>query len=186
MFRCLLALMLLSSTAWAGPQQATAQEVTRAALQVSDTLRLEVLKSLARGDIAGAIVMWELETGQAAPQWLLAMQSAFSVANQRAGPCIQVARSVFEGFKRLGAKPSYVRFITTGNEWQYNLISFDLRAGEPRSAIQISDKSLHFTVQVGERFYDAMTGPAGLTIAEYMKRLDLPGSISIQIVSQLP
>ena len=185
--RCLLlALILVSTPALAGPPQGTAEWVTQAVLQMPDSLRVRLLATLARGDIPGAIALWELETGHDAPQWLLAFQSAFSVANQKAGPCVQVAKSVFEGFKQLGANPTYVRFTTTVVRRGDNFMAFDLRAGDPSSAIQISDNALHFVVQVEGKLYDAMTGPMGLTIAEYMKRLNSPGSISMQTASQLP
>lgn len=185
--RCwLVALLLVSAPTLAGPTQGTAEWVTQAVLQIPDSLRLRILATLARGDLSDAIALWELETGHEAPQWLQAFQSAFSVANQRAGPCIQVARSVFEGFKQLGANPAYLRFTAKGTQWGDEFIAFERRADDPLSTIRISDNAIHYAVQVEDRIYDAMTGPTGLTVAEYMKRILSPGGLSTQPLSQLP
>jgi hypothetical protein len=145
-----------------------------------------MLAAISRGDLAGAIGLWELEMGRSAPRWLLSFQAAFSTDNQRVGPCIKVAQSVYEGFKRLGTNPSYIRFTSQGTQRRANLIAFELRAGEPSSTIQLSDNSTHYAVQVGERIYDAMTGPTGLLVTDYMQRLFSPGSISMHVVDKLP
>ena len=185
--RWLVVAVALSATpTLASPVSGTAESLAQLVLQMPDTLRTRILAALARGDLAGAISIWELEMGRSAPKWLQAFQSAFSTDNQKAGPCIEVARSVFEGFKRLGATPSYIRLSTTGTRWGDDFIAFELRAGDPRSSIQISNNAVHYAVQVGERIYDAMTGPKGLMMTEYMKRLHSPGSLSMQAVSQLP
>ncbi|MBM7115935.1 hypothetical protein [Archangium primigenium] len=172
----------------AAPATGPARHVVHSVLQLPDSLRARMLAALGRGDVVGAVSLWELETGKNAPQWLLSFQAAFSPANQRAGPCIQVARDVFEGFKRLGMKPSYVRFNTTVSEWGDDFIAFERRAGAPGSTIRISDNSLHFAVQIEGRIYDAMTGPTGLAATEYLKRLytPAPGGISVQTLERLP
>jgi hypothetical protein len=141
--------------------------LSQAVLQMPDTLRVRMLAAIARGDIAGAIALWELETGHQAPLWLQAMQEAFSTANQRAGPCIEVARSIFEGFRRLGANPSYLRLSAQGSRF----LGFEMRAGKPSSTVQVSELQMHLVVQVKDRVYDAFTGPAGLPVSEYLKRL---------------
>jgi hypothetical protein len=182
----LLSLLLGTTPVLASPATGPARQVVQAVLRMPDSLRVRLMALLARGDLAGAISLWELETGKDAPQWLLAFQAAFSTANQRAGPCIQVARDVFEGFKRFGAKPAYIEFVTKGTNRFDKVIAFELHEGEPSSTIQISENALHYAVQVENRLYDAMTGPAGLTVAEYMKRLQTPGSLSMKAVSQIP
>ncbi|ATB34208.1 hypothetical protein [Melittangium boletus] len=183
-----LVIALGTTPVLASPATGPARQVLHAVLQIPDSLRVRMLAALARGDLAGAISLWELETGKNAPQWLLAFQAAFNTTNQRAGPCIQVARDVFEGFKQLGMKPSYVRFSTTVTEWGDDFIAFERRAGEPRSAVQISNNALHFAVQIENRIYDAMTGPTGLIVTDYLKRIHSPasGGISMQLVEQLP
>lgn len=160
--------------------------VREAVLQVPSTLKVRMLAAIARGDLAGAIALWELEMGRRAPQWLTEFQAAFNVANQRAGPCVEIAKSVFEGFRRLGEKPAYVRFNSTGSMRGANFIAWERRAGEPSSTFQISVSSYHYAVQVKDRVYDAMTGPTGLTVTEYMTRLKSPGDLSMQVVSALP
>ena len=97
-----------------------------------------------------------------------------------------MAQSVYEGFKRLGTNPSYIRFTSQGTQRRANLIAFELRAGEPSRTIQLSDNSTHYAVQVGERIYAAMTGPTGLLVTEYMQRLFSPGRISMHVVDKLP
>jgi len=187
--RLLLWTLVLGTTpVLAAPATGPARQVLSAVLQMPDSLRVRLLAALARGDLAGAISLWELETGKDIPPWLLAFQAAFNTANQRAGPCIQVARDVFEGFTRLGMKPSYVRFSTHVTEWGDDFISFEKRAGEPRSAVRISDNAVHFAVQIENRVYDAMTGPMGLSVSDYLKRLYSPasGGINMQPVGQLP
>ena len=80
--------------------------IREAVLQMPSTLKARMLVAIARGDLGAAIALWELEMGRRAPQWLTEFQAAFNVANQRAGPCVEVAKSVFEGFRRLGEKLS--------------------------------------------------------------------------------
>jgi hypothetical protein len=181
-----VAISLVATTTLASPVTGPPEWISRAVLQMPDTLRTRMLATIAEGNLTGAISMWELETGRNAPKWLQAFQSAFSASNQKAGPCVEVARSVFQGFQRLGATPSYVRFTSTGTRWGDDFIAFELRAGDPRSTIQISNNAVHYAVQVGDRIYDAMTGPKGLVVTEYMRRLLSPGSLSTQTVSQLP
>jgi len=160
--------------------------VRDAVLQMPSTLKARMLAAIAQGDLGGAIALWELEMGRRAPQWLTEFQAAFNLANQRAGPCVEVAKSIFEGFKRLGAKPAYVRFTSAGSMRGANIIAWERRAGEPSSTIQISSNFYHYVVQVGDRVYDAMTGPTGLAVTEYTKRLYSPGQLSMQVVSELP
>jgi hypothetical protein len=188
--RWLVVALVFAATLPAAPSKAQVASVpsrlTEAVLQMPDTLRARMLAALARGDLAGAISMWELEMGRSAPKWLQAFQSAFSAENQRAGPCIEVARGVFEGFKRLGANPSYIRFAASGTRRGDKLIAFELRVGDPHGIIQLSNNAVHYAVQIGDRIYDAMTGPTGLPVADYMARLHSPGVLSMQTVSQLP
>jgi hypothetical protein len=114
------------------------------------------------------------------------LRIAESVANQKAGPCIEVAKNVFEGFRRLGKEPTYIKFISEGTHRGANLLAFEMRAGEPRSTIQISENFVHYAVRVENRIYDAFTGPQGLAVAEYAKRLLSLGNITTETVSVLP
>lgn len=198
---CLMGLLICSSAAASGlanpslpaNQLCIAQAVSlplrinELATHVTESTRAKMLAALARGDIPAAIVAWQANTGrQNIPQWLGNLQAAFQVANQRAGPCKQVAQSIFEGFKQLGKDPNYLHFRTSGTHKTANLIGFEVRAGEPRSLVQVSNNSTHYAVQVGNRVYDAFTGPAGLEVSEYLKRLLSPGTITYEAVSTLP
>jgi hypothetical protein len=116
----------------------------------------------------------------------LDLVSFFQVANQRVGPCKEVARNIVEGFNQLGKNAAYLRFRTEGAHKTANLMAFELRAGEPRSTVQVSNNSTHYAVQAGGRIYDAFTGPAGLEIADYLTRLISPGTITYETVSHLP
>ncbi|HLM43978.1 MAG TPA: hypothetical protein VK458_08925, partial [Myxococcaceae bacterium] len=106
--------------------------LTATVLQMPDSVRTRMLASLAQGDVAGAISMWELEMGRQAPQWILLFQTAFSRENQRAGPCIDVAKNIAAGFKHLGGKPTFIRFTSRGSDY----LAFELRAG----VVQFRDK----------------------------------------------
>ncbi len=128
-----------------------------------------MLAALARGDIAGAISLWQLHTNRnIVPAALQAMQSAYNVVNRKMGPCIQVARDISSGFKAFGGSPRYVQFMPPGRT---PFLGWELRAGEPRSTIQISDTGRHYAVMMNDRVYDAFTGPEGMALSEYLKRL---------------
>ncbi|HYO58941.1 hypothetical protein [Archangium sp.] len=142
--------------------------VSQSVLQMTDTFRAQMLEMLARGEVQNAIALYQLETGrQTLPQWLRLFELAFTAENRRPGPCIEVARRVFMAFQQLGGTPSFIRFSSQGS----NYIGFEMRAGEPRSTVQLSDLSLHVAVRLQNRIYDAFTGPQGLPVDEYMRRL---------------
>jgi len=149
---------------------------TRALLTtVPDSVRLKMLAALARGDIAGAISLWQLHTNrETVPAALQAMQSAYHVANRVMGPCIQVARDISNGFKTFGGNPQYVRFMPPGRT---PFLGWEMRAGEPKSTIQVSDIGRHYAVMMNDKVYDAFTGPDGMVLGEYLKRLVAHGGV---------
>ena len=132
--------------------------------QLPDSIRMNLLAALARGDIAGAISLYQLAYGT------------------------RVARAVYEGFRNLKGNPAYLKVTSTGSGPGANLIGFELRTGDPRSTVQLSNNFTHYAVQVGERIYDAFTGPAGLRMAEYLGRLKTHDAarIAVEVVSELP
>jgi hypothetical protein len=93
-----------------------------------------------------------------------AFQAAFNVANLTVGPCRQVAGDIHAAFTRFGASAEYVAFKARN----YNYMSFDLPDG---TSPAITQSGYHVVVRVGDRLYDAFTGPAGLTMPDYMVRL---------------
>jgi len=165
-----LVLVLTGTPAALAGGQTWPRMVRETATAMPDSVRLRMLAMIAQGDISGAVEYYLLATGATtAPRWLAAMQRAFDVVNRRAGPCQEVADDVLEGFKRLGQNPAYVRFA---NQLQNNrYIGFEMTPGVPASTLQVSTNASHVAVRVGERIYDAFTGPAGLVVKDYLARL---------------
>jgi hypothetical protein len=123
--------------------------VSAVVTQIAESTRLKMLAAIARGDIEGAVALWQVHTGQQnIPAWLRAFQTAFSTENRRAGPCIEVAKSLFEGFKKLGGEPTYLKFTSEGTQRGANLLGFEMRAGDARSTLHISENFVHFAVRV--------------------------------------
>jgi hypothetical protein len=161
-------LVLLATTATVAAPVMQPLRVSQSVLQVTDTFRAQMLAMLARGDLQGAIALYQLETGrQTLPKWLQLLELAFAAENRRPGPCIEVARSISKAFQQMGGKPEFIRFTSHGSRY----IAFEMRAGEPRSTVQLSDLSLHVAVRLQNKLYDAFTGPQGLPEDEYIRRL---------------
>jgi hypothetical protein len=141
---------------------------------VPDSVRLKMLAAVARGDITGAISMWQLATNRdTVPPALAALQSAFSLANRVAGPCARVAKDIYQGFKSLEGNPQYLRISSTKGDvlsWQNRTL--------------MSDNNVHFLVEHQGKFYDAFTGPAGLPRAEYIKNLVMRGEPIIKQITE--
>lgn len=139
-----------------------------------DSVRIKMLAAIARGDIAGAISMWQLATGRdGVPPPLMALQTAFNVTNRVAGPCARVAKDILEGFRSVGGNPEVVRISGS----QGNFISWQNRA-------MMSDNNIHFLIEYEGRFYDAFTGPMGLSRADYLKNLVMSGQPLLTRVSE--
>jgi hypothetical protein len=138
-----------------------------------DSLKLKMLAALARGDIAGAITLWQAHNGvQTVPKALQAFQAAFSTANRIAGPCARVAKDIYEGFNFFGGQTQYVRISSTGG----NYLSW-------QSRILMSDNNSHIAVRYGAKLYDAFTGPAGMLEAEYLRQIHYAGEIVLKTVT---
>ncbi len=67
-----------------------------------ESTRARILAALARGDIAGAISAYEVHTDQRAPEWLRALQTAYSADSQQVGKCQEVARLIHKAYSKLG------------------------------------------------------------------------------------
>jgi hypothetical protein len=109
--------------------------------------------------------MYEAETGQAPPAWLLDLQGAYAVTNQIAGRCQQVARVIHTAFTKLGHVPRYIAFKTKGDE---EFMVFELVNG--RSA-PVTRNGYHAAVRLGDLIYDAYTGSVGMKLTDYLSRL---------------
>ncbi len=146
-------------------------------LGVSDSIRLKLLASLARGDIAGAIVMYEAQTGQAAPVWLLDLQVAYSVASQNVGRCQEVARIIHTAFTRLGQNPQYVAIRALDKK---NYITVDLADGKVPT---LTRNGYHVIVKLEDIVYDAYTGSAGMKLTQYLSQLHAEAGVTWQVVA---
>lgn len=180
-FRVLVFGLLLVAGAASGPGQAAtpglAATVVQATVLSADSIHLKLLAYLARGDIAGAIAMYEVHTGRVAPAWLMDLQVAYGVANQAAGKCQQVARFIHTAFIKLGQTPQYIAFRSKGDE---EFMVFELASG--RSA-PVSRNAYHVAVRVGDLIYDAYTGPMGMKLADYLPRLHARHGVTWEMVS---
>jgi hypothetical protein len=146
-------------------------------LGVSDSIRLKLLASLARGDIAGAIALYETQTGQAAPAWLLDLQVAYSVASQNVGRCQEVARRIHTAFTRLGQSPQYVAIRALDKK---NYITFDMPDGKVPT---LTRNGYHVIVKLEDVVYDAYTGPAGMKLTQYLTQLHAEAGVTWQVVA---
>lgn len=135
---------------------------------VTESTRARMLALLAQGNTAGAIEMWKVHTGREAPKALRAMQAAYGAANQVAGACIRVAKAIHSGFHELGGKAQYLKFTPRGD---VPFLGWETKAGIPQSTIQISATGVHYAVRFKDRVYDAFTGPEGMLLEHYLKRL---------------
>jgi hypothetical protein len=167
---------VVSAPSWALAPSAVMPLTQQGVLAGASSIQLRLLTYLARGDIAGAIVLYEAETGHPPPAWLLNLQGAYSTANQVVGKCQQVARTIHTAFTELQQKPQYIAFKAKADE---EFIVFDLASGNSPS---ITKNGYHVAVRLGERIYDAYTGPLGMTWKEYLSRLHAQQGIQWEVV----
>jgi hypothetical protein len=179
--RAMVPWLLLLVGAVSGPARATspssAVSVVQASLLGADSIRVKLLEYLARGDIPGAIAMYEAHTGKVAPAWLMDLQVAYGVANQAAGKCQQVARIIHTAFSKLGQTPQYIAF-TTARQKPYMV--FELANGKD---VSVSHTGYHVAVRLGDLIYDAYTGPFGMKFSEYQSRLHAQKAVVWEVVS---
>ena len=150
----------------------------QASVMAASSIQVKVFAYLARGDIAGAIVLYESETGHPAPAWLTELQAAYGIANQAVGRCQQVARSIHAAFSQLGQTPQYIAFKTSDQRVPFMV--FDLANGK---GAPVSRNNYHVAVKLGDLIYDAYTGPLGLKLADYTARLHAREPITWEIVT---
>ncbi|QRK12501.1 hypothetical protein JQX13_22225 [Archangium violaceum] len=147
-----------------------------------DSIRARLKACLLMGDMQCVVTQYMVlkDLGRM-PDWLVAFQNAFAVANRRAGECEKVARAIHQGLAEFAQKPVFIRFSVEG---KYSQLGFDvLEKGVFVKNLQISSNGYHVAVKLGDRVIDAYTGLAGLPLHEYMARLTTrPGSHVIQQV----
>ncbi len=174
-----------------GLASSTAATTTLPALVLSspplpgdESIRARIKACLLMGDLNCVVAQYLLlkDIGRV-PDWLVTFQNAFAVANQKAGECQKVARTIHEALTRLGQKPEFLRFSIRGRAM---VMGFDeLSNGVLLKTHQISTRGYHVAVRLGDKVIDAYTGPAGLPFREYMARLNTsPGSTIAEEVVQ--
>jgi hypothetical protein len=178
-FKCVrawgLLLCLLAMPAGAGPLSSV-QEVI---LAITESTRAKLMDYLlVRGDIAGAISMYEVHTGRRAPDWLRSLQVAYSAASQAPGNCQKVARIIHTAYSNLGRTPEYVAFRSAQKAPH---IVFELANGK---TAPVSWNSYHVAVKMGDLIHDAYTGPLGMKLADYVARLHAINGVRWEVVSK--
>ncbi len=152
-------------------------EMARAVPAMMESTRARLLAALARGDISAAIVAYEADMGHQAPAWLTKLQTAYSAANQIAGKCQEVARTLYTAYDRLGQKPEYIAFKARSG---VDYMTFDLASGKN---VPVTRTGYHVAVKVGDTIRDAYTGPLGLKLPDYLARLHAVAGVDWQIVA---
>jgi hypothetical protein len=155
--------------------------VAAATLQVppgTDSQRAHILSLLAKGEVDQAMAYWVVATGKEAPRWLLALKTSYDASKQIAGKCQDVAHGIHHAFTQLGAKPQLLE-LTTANRKDIHYIVFRMLNGKD---VNISKNGYHVVVRLGDRAYDAYTGPAGMPWNEYMSRIGARGGIVAKVV----
>ncbi len=182
--RCALFLLLclLPLQGMASPPTAVAHLPTLVLgtppLPGDESIRARLKACLLMGDMNCVVTQYLLlkDLGRV-PDWLVAFQNAFSVANQKAGACEKVARTVHESLLNLGQRPEYLRIKVDGD---VKLLSFDeLFNGVLVKNHQLSTTGKHLAVKLGDRIVDAYTGLVGLPLREYMARLSTSSTSQI-------
>jgi hypothetical protein len=154
----------------------TAPEVAmRAVPSIMESTRAKMLAALARGDISGAIAAYEVHVGQRAPEWLRAIQTAYSAKSQEVGRCQEVARIIHTAYSKLGQSPQFIAFRANAN---YDYITFDAPNGKVQT---LTHTGYHVAIQIGDVIRDAFTGPVGMKFADYFARLQAAEGVAWEI-----
>lgn len=143
-----------------------------------ESIRARLKACLLMGDINCVVAQYLLlkDIGRV-PDWLVAFQNAFVVANRKAGECEKVARTIHDGLTRLGQKPEFLRIRVDGD---VKLLSFDeMSKGVLVKNHQLATTGRHLAVKLGDNIIDAYTGLAGLPLTEYMNRLRISSTSQI-------
>ncbi|HEX8704675.1 MAG TPA: hypothetical protein VF815_37935, partial [Myxococcaceae bacterium] len=120
---------------------------------------------------------YEVHAGSRAPEWLRALQTAFSAKSQEVGKCQEVARILHEAYSKLGKTAEFIAFRAKAN---HDYITFDSPGGKVQT---LTRTGYHAAVRAGDLIYDAYTGPAGMKLSDYLARLNAIEGITWTIVS---
>jgi hypothetical protein len=117
--------------------------------------------------VAPSFACWEqafIGSTGSVPKWFDAFRQAFDTGMREAGKCREVAQAVAQFFRNIGGKPVFIEIRAA----QYNYMSLDLPDG---TSPGITKNGYHVVVKLGDRIYDAFTGPSGMKAAEYMAHI---------------
>lgn len=139
---------------------------------VPDSVRMQVLAMVLRGELSAAGEYYLLATGASRiPGWLTALQQAFNVANRVPNACQSTASAIAEGFRQLGQRPQLIRIYSTGGD----MLSW-------RGKQLVSDNNFHMAVLNDGRVFDAFTGAVGMSWAEYQAAMAYLGSLKYTVL----
>jgi hypothetical protein len=178
--RTLSWLLLVAAVSWPGAGPAFAGPTTLPPthlLAIAESTRFKLLACLARGDIAGAMAMYETHTGHSPPSWLQNLQVAYDVSSQAINKCQHVARIIHTAFQRLDQTPQYIALRARQG---YDFMTFDLATGKSPT---VTNNGYHVAVMLEGKVYDAYTGPLGMKLADYLGRLHAPAGVGWHVVT---
>jgi hypothetical protein len=108
---------------------------------------------------------------------LTSLQTAYTAANQVAGQCQEVARTLYSAYDQLGQKPEYIAFRARGG---IDYMTFDLLSGKNAP---VTRTGYHVAIKLGDTIRDAYTGPLGMKLSDYLARLHALQGVEWQIVT---
>jgi hypothetical protein len=127
-----------------------------------------LLASLSKLGIKGGQAIYQLAKSPKQGLKLAETLTALFKANPcDSGNCVQVARDTLKAFKEAGIEGQIVKITDSGLVERAKL-GYDAFLVDDAGRI-ISNTNYHEAVKVGDRFFDALTGPNGATWDEYVK-----------------
>ncbi|MFZ2754767.1 MAG: RHS repeat-associated core domain-containing protein, partial [Lysobacteraceae bacterium] len=152
-------------------------------LGLEDSLTAKVNAALIKGDLLEAITIARAGATPAAAALATKYQQLYNVVQgylSRAplalNRCEIAAKNIYDIFRYNGLSPQYLRIA---NAPGFRFVYISERYTAPQ----------HFSVRLGERVFDATTGPSGMLYSEYVARLNAlnlgPGSYLIQTINDI-
>ena len=150
---------------------------------LADSLTDKFNAALARGDLAEAITIAQAGATPAAAALATKGQQLHNVVGGylnrfplQTNQCEKAAKVVHDIFRYNGLTPQYLRIA---NAPGFKFVYLSERYMAPQ----------HFAVRLGDRVFDATTGPSGMLYSEYIARLNAfnlgPGSYLIQTIDDI-
>jgi hypothetical protein len=148
-------------------------------------LTARVNAALLRGDLTEAITIAQAGATPAAVALATKYQQLYNVVGGylkrfplNSNQCEKAAKAIHDIFRYNGLSPQYLK-ITYARGYGFQNIYLSERYVAPQ----------HFAVRLGDRVFDATTGPGGTIYSEYLIRLNQlnqgPGSYVIQVLDDI-